>query len=1357
MPVESVIPPRDDAPLTLTTLGQFTLLDPAGTPLLGPGKPLALLAYLACSPGRTASREHLIDLLWADADPDRARHALRQALWQLRHAVGDGCLTGREEIALGCDLRVDRNRFLAAIETGDLEAALALYGGPFLAAFASPGGAGFEHWADAEREGLEAAFHRAAELHARRLLAAGQPREVIVLARRVIEAEPHGQAGRRLLIEAHLAAGDTISAVAEAEALRRWADGEEIDLEPASRTWIDRATQRSPSAVAMPGQSGIAVTALAADLVGREAEFAAILGAWTAASGGALQHLHLVAPAGLGKTRLLLDIEARLRSTGARVRYVRAHPGDRELAGALASELARALVTLPGAKAIAPDVAGTLVALDPALAGTYQAKADPSTGTEAVRRRVLALAELIRAVADEGPLALLIDDVHWADVGSVDILSAVLTRVGNERLMVISATRPTSDQQLRSDARTTLRLAPLTPAQIGALLESIATFDQIATAQDIAAQLHVATGGNPLQILELLALATERRDLTIASGCWQVAAHDPPRPLFTARDGIRQRVARLGPDSRRVLSAMALAGSPISEAVLATATRLDPAAVGEQLGSLERLGFVVSRTAGWEVVHDEIAAEAADVEPERALELHRQLGRALAERPGATATDINRAARHQFLADDVPALARSVEQLHRLARARGERPELSRLTTTLLGPNAPPRMERAVRAALPLRLRVASSRLGWVAAAMVVLVAVVGWQRAVTADTARRTAARSAVFEVLWEGVDDTLVHAARVTIDPQTWDPEDPPSFGAETVLETSWVNWGMSHQYFASGDSLIGSTPATPRISGSQDLVMTGKAGPRLLVPAPRDDVAPRLSPDGRGVFFLTTRWAPEAEDDYDIAYLRFGDSVPTPIISSRDHQTDAIPFADGTRIGYVEFPRMDGTPSLCEADFDGGRHRCVRLRGYSGANLLGITPAGGRVLVVSEAGSAGGRLVRVDSLGAPPQLLSPLAVRTAKLHATTGAILCLCSDPATGNFRLRIEWADGRAGAWLHDPPGPSILALEAVQAPGRAPFLDSLTIERPGSIMIGTTHRFTVGGRDTSGTPIPVPPSSLRWRIVSGTGMLDSLTGAFLAVDSRPVRIEVSAGGWRAAVLDFTPEPPSGTELLSEDWSTGIDTARWRPFGTPRPVIRRHGAEFTLDPNGDRSYHSGVYSTTGWELGAGLTLDAEFRTPVTANVSQMLVITFKAVAEGPRLAAWDHTSGYPPGDSNAGLGSCGVYRPGGEGGEAHRRLTFVAATASQPIQLNWPRADTTRHLARIRLFPDGTCGVAIDGIPYWRSAFRITTDFPFRIWLTDQSEGTTFEVGQLTLWQGDPGGVDWGLLDRPSGTDSSGEGR
>ena len=58
--------------MTLTTLGGASLafaLD--GTPpvtLLGPGKPLALITYLAFSPRRSASREHLVGVLWADSE-----------------------------------------------------------------------------------------------------------------------------------------------------------------------------------------------------------------------------------------------------------------------------------------------------------------------------------------------------------------------------------------------------------------------------------------------------------------------------------------------------------------------------------------------------------------------------------------------------------------------------------------------------------------------------------------------------------------------------------------------------------------------------------------------------------------------------------------------------------------------------------------------------------------------------------------------------------------------------------------------------------------------------------------------------------------------------------------------------------------------------------------------------------------------------------------------------------------------------------------------------------------------------------------------------------------------------------------
>src|SRR4029079_7529416 len=127
----------------LVTLGSARLLAvPSGsspTVLLRPGKPLALLIYLAALPKRTASREHLINLLWADADPDRGLRTLRQTIFQLRQLLGDNSLvaSGRD-LCLDLSLHFDRDEFLAAATEGDNDKAVNLYTGAFLADFGVP-------------------------------------------------------------------------------------------------------------------------------------------------------------------------------------------------------------------------------------------------------------------------------------------------------------------------------------------------------------------------------------------------------------------------------------------------------------------------------------------------------------------------------------------------------------------------------------------------------------------------------------------------------------------------------------------------------------------------------------------------------------------------------------------------------------------------------------------------------------------------------------------------------------------------------------------------------------------------------------------------------------------------------------------------------------------------------------------------------------------------------------------------------------------------------------------------------------------------------------------------------------------
>lgn len=138
------------------TLGRLELME--GTPeapgarLMGPSKPVALLAYLALAPRRRATRDQLVALLWSDAEPERARSTLRQTLWALRQRLGDGALvTDGDDVVLAQPLVTDCERFLAAVAQGALADAWARYGGLFIPDFALLGGAGFEHWAAARR------------------------------------------------------------------------------------------------------------------------------------------------------------------------------------------------------------------------------------------------------------------------------------------------------------------------------------------------------------------------------------------------------------------------------------------------------------------------------------------------------------------------------------------------------------------------------------------------------------------------------------------------------------------------------------------------------------------------------------------------------------------------------------------------------------------------------------------------------------------------------------------------------------------------------------------------------------------------------------------------------------------------------------------------------------------------------------------------------------------------------------------------------------------------------------------------------------------------------------------------------
>src|SRR5256885_3213430 len=151
-------------------------------------KNLALLVYLARSPKRARTGEHLIGLLWADKPEEDARHSLNEAVRTLRRYLGEGGLeSDGNQVRLGAGaVEHDTDRLDALVAGQDYEAAAALVSGEFLEGFGVRGASGLDDWIAAER-----AFWRARSVDAliqrvEQLLRAGSVAPARAVAQRAL-------------------------------------------------------------------------------------------------------------------------------------------------------------------------------------------------------------------------------------------------------------------------------------------------------------------------------------------------------------------------------------------------------------------------------------------------------------------------------------------------------------------------------------------------------------------------------------------------------------------------------------------------------------------------------------------------------------------------------------------------------------------------------------------------------------------------------------------------------------------------------------------------------------------------------------------------------------------------------------------------------------------------------------------------------------------------------------------------------------------------------------------------------------------------------------------------------------------
>ncbi len=204
----------------LKTFGGLSLADDAG-PRTGHAtrrSSLALLVLLAVARERGVTRDKLLGYLWPERDEEKARHALAQALYELRRELGkDAILLRASDLRLNPErVTSDVAEFEDALERGDGPRALALYRGPFLDGFFLNGARDFEHWVEAERGRLARRAVEACEALATAAASRGDHRAAVSWWNRLLELDPLNSRAALALMRALVAAGDRAGALAAA-------------------------------------------------------------------------------------------------------------------------------------------------------------------------------------------------------------------------------------------------------------------------------------------------------------------------------------------------------------------------------------------------------------------------------------------------------------------------------------------------------------------------------------------------------------------------------------------------------------------------------------------------------------------------------------------------------------------------------------------------------------------------------------------------------------------------------------------------------------------------------------------------------------------------------------------------------------------------------------------------------------------------------------------------------------------------------------------------------------------------------------------------------------------------------------